>query len=180
MVAAFDPSEHPELAAFLTEMRLPLQDLRNALHDRVFLIQPVVNSAVLLGRPNAFISDSVKFMTLSLASDNIHIKFKFTAIENSLNLFYIQSPLSGKYMYMKDNTYCKHGVMTNPPLNAQWKVVQVQETEGEDDTISYFILSTKRWPNRFICLVGKDAIGLDDESYPNNDCLLKVSSIIHI
>lgn len=180
VVAAFDPSEHPELAAFLTEMRLPLQDLRNALHDRVFLIQPVVNSAVLLGRPNAFISDSVKFMTLSLASDNIHIKFKFTAIENSLNLFYIQSPLSGKYMYMKDNTYCKHGVMTNPPLNAQWKVVQVQETEGEDDTISYFILSTKRWPNRFICLVGKDAIGLDDESYPNNDCLLKVSSIIHI
>lgn len=180
VVGAFDPSEHTELAAFLTEMLLPLQNLRNALHDRVFLIQPLVSSAVLLGRPYAFISDSVKFMTLSLASDDIHIKFKFTAIENSFNLFYIQSPLSGKYMYMKENLYCKHGVMTDHPLNAQWKVVQVQEPDNEDDTISYFVLSTKQWPNRFICLVGKDAKGLDDESSPNNDCLFKVSSIIHI
>lgn len=180
VVAAFDPSEHTEFAAFLTEMRLPLQDLRNALHDRVFLIQPVVNSSVLLGRPNAFISDSVKFMTLSLASDNIHIKFKFTAIEHSFNLFYIQSPLSGKYMYMKENLYCKHGVMTNPPLYAQWNVVQIQKPDNEDDTISHFLLSTKQWPNRFICLVGRDAKGLDDESSPNINCLFKVSSIIHI
>lgn len=180
VVAAFDPSEHTELAAFLTEMRLPLQDLRNALHDRVFLIQPVVNSSVLLGRPNAFISDSVQFMTLSLASDNIHIKFKFTAIEHSFNLFYIQSPLSGKYMYMKENLYCKHGVMTNPPLYALWNVVQIQKPDNEDDTITHFLLSTKQWPNRFICLVGRDAKGLDDESSPNINCLFKVSSIIHI
>lgn len=81
---------------------------------------------------------------------------------------------------MKENLYCKHGVMTNPPLNAEWKVVQVQEPEGEDDSISYFVLCTKQWPNRFICLVGRDAKGLDDESNPNNDCLFKVSSIIHI
>lgn len=179
-VAAFDPSEHPELAAFLTEMRLPLQDLRNALNDRVFLVQPFVNSAVLLGRPNSSISDSVHYMTRSLANDNIHIKFKFTAKENSFNLFYIQSPGSGKYMYMKENLYCKHRVMTNPSLNAQWKVVQVQEPDGEDDSISYFVLCTKQWPNRFICLVGTDAKGLDDESNPNNGCLFKVSSIIHI
>lgn len=180
VVAAFDPSEYTELAAFLTEMRLPLQDLRNALHDRVFLIQPFVNSAVLLCRPNAFISDSVKFMTLSLESDNIHIKFKFTAKVNSFNLFYIQSPLSSKYLYMKENLYCKHGVMTNPPLNALWKVVQVQEPDDEDDTISYFVLSTKQWPKRFICIVERDAKGLDDESNPNDDCLFKVSSIIYI
>lgn len=143
VVAAFDPSEYTELAAFLSEMRLPLQNLRNALHDRVFLIQSFVNSALLRGRPHAFISDSLKFMTLSQEIDNIHIKFKFTAKENSFNLFYIQSPLSGKYMYMKENLYCKHRVMTYPPLNALWKVVQVQEPDDEDETISYFVLSTK-------------------------------------
>lgn len=176
-------AEHTELAAFLTEMCLPLKDLRNELDDQVFLIQPFVNSSVLLGRPNAFISaffsNFVKFTTDSLTSDNIHIKFKFTARENSFNLFYIQSPRSGKYMYMNENAECKHGPMTDPSPYAQWKVVHVHNPDDEDDAFSYFVLCTKQWPNKFIYF-GKEVKGLDDEFSPNTDCLFKVSCIINI
>lgn len=180
-VAAFDPLEHTELAAFLTEMRLPLKDLRNELDDRVFLIQPFVKSSVVLCRQNAFISSfisaSVRFTTNSLTSDNIHIKFKFTVKENSFNLFYLQSPNSGKYLYMNENAECKHGLITDPP-HAQWKVVHVHNPDEENDAFSCFVLSTKQWPNKFIYF-GKDVKGLDDEVSPNKDCIFKVSYTIN-
>lgn len=175
VVAAFEPSEHKELAAYLREMRLPLQDLRELLHDRVFLIKSFLNPHSSLVIQNSISSSTVTltFTKRSLSSDNK--QFKFIAKENSFNLFYMQSPHSYNYVYVDENT-CKHGRMTELHQAAQWRVMQVHKPNAKGDRPSCFVICAKQRRNilKFVYLK-RDGKWLGDNSIPNEECLFEVS-----
>lgn len=175
IVAEFEPSEHTELAAYLREVRLPFQDLREILHDRIFLIQSFVNPFVFLARQNSIFSNAVTltFTKRVLSTDNN--QFKFIAKDNSFNLFYIQSPNSDKCVYIEGNTI-KQGQEAMHRA-AQWRVLQVYRSDGGDKTASCFVICAKQRPSRFVYLK-KDRKCLVNHSKPNDECLFVVS--IHI
>lgn len=62
--------------------------------------------------------------------NNIRIIFKFTALENTFNEFYIQTPNSGQYIYLKNNRYCKFSNMTQVP-NQDWcsKIFNINDVD---------------------------------------------------
>lgn len=175
IVAAFEPSEHKELAAYLREMRLPLQDLRELLHDRVFLIKSFQNPHASLVIEKSISSSTVTLTCTkgSLSSDNKY--FKFIAKENSFNLFYMQSLNSDNYVYVDENT-CKHGRMTELHQAAQWRVMQVHKPNSKGDRPSCFVIGAKQQRNslKFVYLK-KDRKWLGDNSIPNEECLFEVS-----
>lgn len=175
IVAEFEPSGHTELAAYLREVRLPFQDLREILHDRIFLIQSFVNPLVFLARQNSIFSNAVTltFTKRVLSTDNN--QFKFIAKDNSLNLFYIQSPNSDKCVYVEGNTI-KQG-QGEMHMAAQWRVIQVYRSDGGDKTASCFVICAKQKKNGFVYLK-KDRKCLVNHSKPNDECLFVVS--IHI
>lgn len=175
VVAAFEPSEHKELAAYLREMRLPLQDLRELLHDRVFLIKSFLYPHASLVIEKSISSSTVTLTCNkgSLSSDNKY--FKFIAKENSFNLFYMQPPNSYNYVYVDENT-CKHGRMTKLHQAAQWRVMQVHKPNAKGDRPSCFVIGAKQQRNslKFVYLK-KDRKWLGDNSIPNEECLFEVS-----
>lgn len=178
VVAAFEPSEHKELAAYLREMRLPLQDLREFLHDRVFLIKSHLNPHASLVIEKSISSSTVTLTCTkgSLGSDNKY--FKFIAKENSFNLFYKQSPNSHNYVCVDENT-CKHGRMTELHQAAQWRVLQVHKPNAKGDKPSCFIIGAKQRRNslKYVYLK-KDGKWLGDNYIPNKECLFEVSTSI--
>lgn len=58
--------------------------------------------------------------------DNVRIRFKFDAVENSFNLFHIQSPDLGECLYMKTSRYCKYSRAFHGQTGALWRVIQVK------------------------------------------------------
>lgn len=109
---------------------------------------------------------------------NVRINFRFTAIANEFNIFHIQSPDLGEFVYMKENSYCKYEKMLYAQEKAQWRILLVREAkEEEKEAPSCFILCTRKWPEKFIYM-GKSffecAKGLENNSQPNRDCLFMV------
>lgn len=51
ILAVIEPAEQIELTTYLEYMHIPLKDLRKVLDGRTFLIQPLMISSILLGRP---------------------------------------------------------------------------------------------------------------------------------
>lgn len=124
VLAFFNPSEEEELITYLEQLRLSVQNLRLALHDKLFLITPKTNPNILFGRPLASVC-SVRAMKSSTDTENERIRFKFTAIENEFNLFHIQSPDLGEYIFMKENSYCKYSTSVKEQDTAKWRVILV-------------------------------------------------------
>lgn len=154
VLAFFNPSEEEELITYLEQLRLSVQNLRLALHDKLFLITPKTNPNILFGRPLASVC-SVRAMKSSTDTENVRIRFKFTAIENEFNLFHIQSPDLGEYIFMKENSYCKYSTSVKEQDTAKWRVILVQDTEEKEGSPSCFMLCTKKMA-REICFYGKD------------------------
>lgn len=176
ILTVFDPSEHTELATYVNEMQLSFQDLSTVLDSQAFLIQPVTDNSILLGRPFPSFS-SVRSMLNSTNINNTRIIFKFTALENTFNEFKIQTPNSGQYIYLKDNRYCKFSNMTLVPNCARWRVILVYETDDKEDLPSRFIFCTKQWPDRFLYLDStylKSAKGLPTDREASKECLFMV------
>lgn len=176
ILTVFDPSEHTELATYVNEMQLSFKDLSTVLDGQAFLIQPVTDNSILLGRPFPSFS-SVRSMLNSTNINNTRIIFKFTALENTFNEFKIQTPNSGQYIYLKDNRYCKFSNMTLVPNCARWRVILVYETDDKEDLPSRFIFCTKQWPDRFLYLDStylKSAKGLPTDREASKECLFMV------
>lgn len=174
IVAEFDPLEHTELATYLRELRLPFQDLREILHDRIFLIQSFGNPSVFLARQNSNFSNAVT-LTFTKKEPSADNQFKFTAKDNSFNLFYIQSPNSDKCVYVEGNTIKQgYGGMHRA---GQWRVTEVYRSDEGDRTASCFVICAIQRPNRLVFLK-KDINCLVNPSKPNDECLFVVS--IHI
>lgn len=150
VLSVFDPSRQEEIVTFLQELHLSLQDLSPVLHGQVLSIKPFTNPSILLGRPFPSIS-SVRAMDSSTDVMNVRINFRFTAIANEFNLFRIQSPDLGEFVYMKENSYCKYEKMLFAAKTAQWRILLVSEAKEEEKGDPFrFILCTKQWPEKFI------------------------------
>lgn len=177
ILSVFDPSRQEEIVTFLQELHLPLQNLTPVLHGKVLSIKPFTNQSIFLGRPFPSIS-SVRAMGSSTDVRNVRINFRFTAIANEFNLFHIQSPDLGEFVYMKENSYCKYEKMLYAPEKAQWRILLVREAKGEEKMAPYrFILCTKQWPEKFIYMENsffECAKGLENNSKPNQECLFMV------
>lgn len=177
VLSVFHPSRQEEIVTFLQELQLSLQDLNQVLHGQVFSIKPFTNPSILLGRPFPPISP-VRAMKISTNVGNIKTNFKFTAIANEFNLFHIQSPDLGEYIYMKESSYCKYDKMMYAPTTAQWRILLVHETNGEGKKDpSRFILCTTKWPGKFLYMdksFFECAKGLENNSKPNRECLFMV------
>ena len=178
VVAAFDPSEHTELAAYLADIGVELRDLKKEVDGRIFMIQPYRDDTRLLARPILSFS-SVCAETVPLDNDNIHVKFKFTAIDNTFNLFHIQSPQSLKYLHLDTNASCRHGKYPDTPEAAQWRLIEVKLIPEDKRSAPSFVLCTKMWPERLLCVkmaFFRRTIGLDGNIKPNPDAVFKVST----
>lgn len=177
VLSVFDPSRQEEIVTFLQELHLSLQNLTPVLHGKVLSIKPFTNQSIVLGRPFPSIS-SVRAMGSSTDVRNVRIKFRFTAIANEFNLFHIQSPDLGEFVYMKENSYCKYEKMLYAPEKAQWRILLVREAKGKGkEAPSRFILCTKQWPEKFIYMENsffECAKGLENNSKPNKECLFVV------
>ena len=181
VLTVFDPLNENvgELVAYIKELRLPLHDLKEELNDRNFLIKPLHKPSIVLGRPFPSVS-SVRAMKGSTDVYNVRVRFKFTAVDGEFNLFYIQSPDLGEYMYMKENTYCKYDKMSTPNERAMWRVIRVIETEKEEAQSS-FIFCTKKWPEKIIFMENtfyECARGREDATTVGHECLFTVSTCI--
>lgn len=180
VLAEFDPSEYLELATYLADMHLSLQNLHQMLHNRTFIVQPYMKPTVRLGRPFPSISP-VRAMKDSTDIDNVRIRFKFDAVENSFNLFHIQSPDLGECLYMKTSRYCKYSRAFHGQTGALWRVRQVKITNAREDDPSVFVFCTKKQPQRFLYLADSIvgcAKGLEDAKSPNEECLFHVSLLL--
>lgn len=178
-LAVFDPNEEKDLAQYLKKyLGLSFQDLKQ-LHDKVFLIRPVKNTSIQLGRP----FPSLRFVRgMGINEANVRIKFRLLKIENGFNLFYILSPDVGEYVYMNDSGYCKYARKMEAQDNAQWRVIAVEgKTVGETITSTLFVFCNKRWPEKLIYMERSyfaHAKGFisdpESKSKSNEDCLFMV------
>lgn len=178
ILTIFDPFEEKELNAYLQELNLIIEDLKSRLHNEGFMISPVRNSSVQLGRVLLW-----SYLGAMKCTFNNKALLILQAIENTLNLFLIVSKDSGKFLYMSDNGYCKYARMSSTPENAQWRVILVNETDGTLNTSSYFILCNKKWPEKPLYVersILKCAKGLDTDSIPKEECLFTVRSVRNI
>lgn len=176
ILAEFDPSEHEELATFLKEMHLPLQNLRELFHDKVGMIQSRMNSSIYLGRP---FSPRNNVFGMKTSTDNIRIKFKFTAVENTFNLFYIQSPDKDEYFCMNKNAECKYLKKYEDPDTAQWRIIQIHD-KGEVNSGSTFAFCNKKWPGQFLCVEDSWSMkvySLEKNTKPTMACLFTIVMI---
>lgn len=176
ILAEFDPSEHEELAAFLKEIQLPLQNLRELFHDKVGMIQSRMNSAIYLARP---FSLGNNMGGLKTSTDNIRIKFRFTAVENTFNLFYIQSPDKDEYFCMNKKAECKYLKKYEDPDTAQWRIIQIHD-KGEVNSGSTFAFCNKKWPGQFLCVDDSwsmNVYSLEKNANPTLACLFTVRSL---
>lgn len=177
ILAEFDPSEHEELATFLKEMHLPLQNLRELFHDKVGMIQSRMNTSIYLGRPFSLRNNMGGMKT---STDNIRIKFKFTAVENTFNLFYIQSPDKDEYFCMNTNAECKYLKTYEDPETAQWRIIQIHD-KGEVNSGSTFAFCNKKWPGQFLCVDDSWSMkvySLEKNTKPTLACLFTVRSFM--
>lgn len=177
VLAEFDPSFHIELATYLKELRLPLQDLTSILDRRILIVQQFISPSVLLGRPFPSISPA-RAMNSSIDVDNVRIRFLFKAVENSFNLFYILSPDREEYLCMKSSRFCKYSTKFYGQAGAQWKVIQIKEPNGREDDPSLFVLCTKKQPQKFLYIASSFlgcAKGLEESKAVDKECLFKLA-----
>lgn len=60
--------------------------------------------------------------------------------------------LDYKYIYLKNDRYCKYRDFTIIPDCARWRMIFVRETDDNEDLLSRVIFCTKQWPDRFLYL----------------------------
>lgn len=179
VLTIFNPTEEEELITYLEQLRLSFQNLRSVLHDQVFLVSPITNPHIVFGRPFTSVH-SVRSMKSSTDVENVRIRFKFKAIANEVNLFHIQSPDLGEYVFMKKNSYCKYSKSVKDPDTAKWRIILVQNTEEKDETQCCFIICTRKWPAKFlICEKSfyECVRGLETNTKPSIECLFTVCSL---
>nr|XP_022290795.1 uncharacterized protein LOC111102383 isoform X2 [Crassostrea virginica] len=181
VLTVFDPLHENvvELVAYMKELRLPLHDLKEELHDRNFLIKPLRKPSIVLGRPFPSVS-SIRAMKRSTDVCNARVRFRFIAVDGEFNLFYIRSPDLKEYMYMKENTYCKYDKMSSPNESAMWRVIRVKETDNEEETHSCFIFCTKKWPDKIIFIENtyyQCAKGREDATIIGHECLFTLTPL---
>ena len=182
VLTVFDPLHENvvELVAYMKELRLPLHDLKEELHDRNFLIKPLRKPSMVLGRPLLSVR-SIRAMEESSDVCNVRVRFRFIAVDGEFNLFYIRSPDLKEYMYMKANSYCKYDVMSTPNESAMWRVIRVKETDNEEGTHSCFIFCNKKWPDKIIFIENtskEKAKGREDATIIGHECLFTVSTCV--
>lgn len=177
VLTIFNPTEEEELKTYLEQLHLSFQNL-DFLHDQIFLVSPKTNPHIVFGRPFTSIH-SVRSMKRSTDVENVRIRFKFTAIANEVNLFHIQSPDLGEYVFMKKNSYCKYSKSVEDPDTAKWRVILVQSTEEKDKAQSCFIICTRKWPEKFLIMENsffECVRGLEPNTKPGVQCMFTVSS----
>lgn len=177
IISVFDPSEQKEIVTYVQGVGLSFYDLSSVLNGHIFLARPIKNSSLLVGRP--FLAfGSLGVMKTSTDTRNVRIRFKFTAVEDSFNLFFIQSPDLDEYIFMKENRECKYKRMASVQDDAKWRVIPVYEENKKEKQSTNFILCTKKWPERFLHLENSffpSVKGLPDNVNPCADCLFMVN-----
>lgn len=158
-------------------MQITIADLSEVLDGGTFVIKSisVKEPPLAVGRPFSLFR-IVRGMNACI--DNIRIRFKFKAVENLSNVFYIKSPDAGEFLIMNENASCKYLKGYHGLANAQWRVILICQ-QGEDDEIrSTFIFCTRKWPHKFLYLEESywiPAVGLKEGVKPDNECLFRVS-----
>lgn len=182
ILATFDPYREKELDAYLKELCVTCQNLSEDFHGKSFRIQPFLNPSIYCGRPFPSFS-SVRSMTSLTGIGDVRINFRFTAIKDEFNLFYIQSPDVEEYVYMKENSYCKYKKMFYVPTNAQWRVILVTNDDRVDHSQSLYVLCTKKWPEKILYVERsffECTKGLQKRLRYNKDCLFTVRQLLYI
>lgn len=182
ILATSDPYREKELDAYLKDLCVTCQNLTEDLHEKTFRIQPFLNPSIYCGRPFPSFS-SVRSMKSSTSIGNARIDFRFTAINDEFNLFYIQSPDVEEYIYMKENSYCKYQKMFYVPTNAQWRVILVTNNDRVDHSQSLYVLCTKKWPEKILYMERsffECAKGLQKRLRYSKDCMFTVRQLLYI
>lgn len=169
VLTIFNPTEEEELITYLEQLLISFQNLSSVLDDQIFIVSPITNPDIVFGRPFASVH-SVRSMKSSTDVENVRIRFKFTAIANEVNLFHIQSPDLGEYVFLKENSYCKYRKSVKDLDTAKWRVILVQAQ-------SCFIICTKKWPEKFLIMEKsfyECVRGLETNTKPSAECLFTV------
>lgn len=188
ILAIYDSTKEEEIDTYIKDMGLSYQNLSTTyqnlsttLHDKVVQLIPFSNTSIVCGRP-IFSFWSVRSMKRSWNVTNVRKDFRFTAIKDTFNLFYIQSPDLDEYVYMKENSYCKYKNMFYVPDNAHWRVIIVNDIAGVNQPQFEFrcLLCTKKWPDKFLYTEKsyfECAKGIEKNSKLSIDCLFTVRSL---
>lgn len=180
ILAMFDPLEHRELETFLDEMGLLPQNLSQQLHEKIFLIKSIENPKVILCKP-FFFFQVVRGNEYSTSKENVKMRFKFTAVENSFNVFHIQSTDSEEFLYMTENTDCKFAKKYDTLKTAQWRVIYIHGKTTHRDVLSTFVFCTRKWPEKLLYMdESLNVHGIKDKGKPTIGCLFTVSSYIRL
>lgn len=179
ILAVFDPSEQKELVAYIKQIGISFYDLSRKFDRKILIVRPINDSSVILGRPCAAFG-CLRGMWSTTDTKNVRVRFKFTAVKNTFNLFFIQSPDIDEYVYMKENRYCKYckyAKITDVPDNAKWRIIPVFKDDKKEIESNSFILCTKQWPDKYLH-IDKDffryGMGLPNDVKPSVDCLFTV------
>lgn len=92
-----------------------------------------------------------------------------------------ESWLDYKYIYLKNDRYCKYRDFTIIPDCARWRMIFVRETDDNEDLLSRVIFCTKQWPDRFLYLDNtyfKRAKGLPTVREAITKCLFMVRLVL--
>lgn len=179
ILAVFDPSEQKELVAYIEQIGISFCDLSKRFDRKILLVRPINDSSVILGRPCAAFG-CLRGMWSTTDPKNVRIRFKFTAVENNFNLFFIQSPDIDEYVFMKENRYCKYckyAKIVDVPENAKWRIIPVFMDDKKEKEFDSFILCTKQWPDRFLHIdkaFFRYGMGIPNDVKPSVDCLFTV------
>lgn len=203
VISLFYPPEHKELATFLEDMGIPQRPkLAKWLDKNVFVINACatkITRTCTERESQASTEKNAKDKTISITRsfsclhtiygirtketyDSVYLQFKFTSVEGSHDLFYIQSPDKDEYLYMTENKGCMYAKqLPDPETAAQWKILQVYDEEGE--TMS-FAFCAKQWPGKFLyldysrwetaCRLIGFTDGQNDKEKQTSKCLFKV------
>lgn len=176
LVAAFDPSEHAELYAYLEDIKVPLQNLKTMIDGQTFYIQQCTDDTSSQSRLTLYLS-LICATTCSLEHKHIGVKFKFNSIENKFNVFHIQSDESSKYVQLPTIGPCKLDGSLKKPEAAEWHVIQVHMPMHKRETHN-FVFCNRLSPEKILYVQRSRfrlAKGLKDTKTPNRKSVFNVS-----
>ena len=182
ILSVFNPKME-EVVKYLEILNLHKQELNKKLHKNIYEIRSVATPRVVLERL-FFLFNYIREKESTNEYDPRR-KFQFIAIEeeNTLNLFHIKLVGIDEYMYMTEIGYCKYGKLS-PEDNFQWHVIGVHDVDKEgkikdEENPESFMLCTKRWPSRIVCMNGsyfKFATGMVNPNKVSKENMFKVRS----
>lgn len=144
-LAIFHPTEHESFVHFLRMHGyfIPCIGQDRRFYSQVYVIRSSTSSDVILEMSSWY---GGRILGTKAKTNTCEFKFEPVEERGMDNIFHLRSTYwSDHYVYMYKDGNC-YSVKDKPDLEGQWKVVKLENEDGQ----SRFILSTLKWPGRFL------------------------------